>query len=152
MQPIEYFKLQAKNLFKDYKTKTPVFDEVVNAYLYEYKPKYFDMDGIVCDFDIDEENFTLMNAQHLIAYMAGFDKWTDMLKASELELELAKLLFDNQHKVSLDDWYFFMDSTEELNNKTFETDEWIAIFEEVFVKSDSQNNSSGHFLLRNKQH
>ena len=147
MEPIVYFKLQAKNLFRDYKTKTPVFDEVISDYLYEYKPKYFDIDGLVCDFDINEKKFTLMKAQHIIAYLVGFKKWTDLIKASVVELELAKLLFDNQHKVSLDDWYIFMDSTEELNEKTFDDAFWLEIFKEVFVNSDEHHNDSRGYLL-----
>jgi len=44
MNPIAYFKLQAKNLFRDYKTKKPVFDKAINDYLYEYSSKYFDVE------------------------------------------------------------------------------------------------------------
>jgi hypothetical protein len=54
--------------------------------------KILRLDQIVLDFDIDVEDFGLTKAQHTIAQMIGFRKWTDMLKASEPELELAKLL------------------------------------------------------------
>lgn len=150
MDTIAYFKLQAKNLFRDYKTKTPVFDEIINADLYEYSPTYFDMDGIVCDFDINEEKFSLMKAQHIIAIMAGFDKWEDILKASSPELEIAKLLFDNQHKFSVDDWYFFLDGAEELNNKTFDTEEQLALFKDAFMKIDAHYNTPCDYRI-NKQ-
>lgn len=100
----EFFKLQAKNLFRDYQTKEKVFDQVIGDYLYEYRPKYFDIDSLVLDFDIDEEGFSLMKAQHIIAQLIGFRKWTDLLSASEVGQELAKLLFDNQDKVSAEDW------------------------------------------------
>lgn len=147
MTPIAYFKLQAKNLHRDYKTKTPVFDEVINDYLYEYKPKYFDMDGLVCDFDIDEENFTLMKAQHIIAYLVGFRKWTDLIKASEVELELAKLLFDNQHKISIDDWDIYMEIAESDNKTIFDAEARLEIFKQVFVNVEGHHNDSGDYRL-----
>ena len=83
--------------------RNPVFDKLINDYLYEYSPKYFDVDRIILEHDLDEENFTLMKAQHVIAYMAGFRKWADLLKASKTEQELAKLLFDNQDKIHIED-------------------------------------------------
>lgn len=147
MNPIAYFKLQAKNLFRDYKTKTPFFDEAISDYLYEYKPKYFDMDGLVCDFDIDEENFTLMKAQHIIAYLVGFRKWTDLIKASEVELELAKLLFDNQHKISIDDWGIYMEIAESDNKTIFDAEARLEIFKQVFVNAEGHHNDSGDYRL-----
>ena len=148
MDTIQYFKLQAKNLFRDYKTKKPVFDEVINDDLYEYSPTYFDMDGIVCDFDINEEKFSLMNAQHIIAIMAGFDKWVDMLKAPKAKLEIGKLLFDNQHKFSIDDWYFFLDGAEELNNKVFDIEDQLALFKDAFMKIDAHHSSFGGYRIK----
>lgn len=136
MTHIDFFKLQAKNLFRDYKTKTSVFDKELNVYYYEYTPKYFDILGIFLDYLVDEDNFSLMNAQHLIAVIAGFNKWNDMLKASEAELELAKLLFDNQHKVSADDWHMYIIGTERENNIIFDSDTRLEIFKEVFVNVD----------------
>lgn len=49
MNTIDFFRLQAKNLYKDFKTQTSVFDETINGYLYEYEPKYFDIDWLVLD-------------------------------------------------------------------------------------------------------
>jgi hypothetical protein len=101
MKHIDYFKLQAKNLHKDYETRFFDKDEGV----YDYNPKYFDIGQIVLDFGIDEkEKFTLMNAQHIIANMVGFDKWTDLLKAPIQKLgELRELLEkheNNQHNAT----------------------------------------------------
>ncbi len=39
MEHIEYFKLQAKNLLKDYKTR--FFDETEG--IFDYQPNYFDI-------------------------------------------------------------------------------------------------------------
>ena len=70
MSHIEFFKLQAKNLFKDYQTKKKSPDAAIGDY--EYDPKYFDIEGIILHFDIDEEDFSLMKAQHIIAQIVGF--------------------------------------------------------------------------------
>lgn len=105
MMPVDYFKLQAKNLFRDYKTQYVYQIDADGTKHYTYNPKYFDMDGIFIDFqEFDEEDFSLMKAQHLLATMLGFKKWPDLLNASEVELELAKLRFDNQGRISLDEW------------------------------------------------
>ena len=97
MSNLEFFKKQAKNLHKDFKTR--FFNE--ESKLYEYKPKYFDIGKIFIDFDFpdykDDFTFTLMNAQHLIAKMVGFNKWDDLIHASETELELAKILLRHFH-------------------------------------------------------
>lgn len=89
MTNIEYFKLQAKNLFKDYKTRH-LSEE---GDIYEYDPKYFDIVGIFIDHDIMDNDpkfeFTLGNAQHLISKMVGFNKWSDLIKASDFELSEA---------------------------------------------------------------
>jgi hypothetical protein len=49
MKPIEYFKLQAKNLFRDYKTQ--FLDESGDVAIYDYTPKYFDINRIFVAFD-----------------------------------------------------------------------------------------------------
>ena len=81
MANIEFFKQQAKKLLKDYQSR--VFNETEG--LYEYTPHYFlDIDEIIIDFNINEDGpFTLMNAQHIIALMAGFSKWNELIKSSE---------------------------------------------------------------------
>ncbi len=98
---IDYFKLQAKNLHKDFKTQKRYFDSLLGGNFFEYAPKFFDVDARLNDFDIDENYFTLMNAQHIIAKLVGFEKWTEMLKASPPALELGKLLFGNMHKIRM---------------------------------------------------
>lgn len=133
MTHTEFFKLQAKNLFRDYQTKTKVFDKEINDYLYEYSPQYFDIDGVIIYFDIDEDDFSLMKAQHIIANMVGFNKWAELVKAPEPELELAKLLFDNQDRVSLEDWKMYIIGTERDNNTTFDPDTRLEIFKLVFL-------------------
>lgn len=147
MNPIAYFKLQAKNLFKDYKTKKPFFDNAINDYLYEYSPKYFDVDRIVVEHDLDEENFTLMKAQHVIAYMAGFRKWTDLIKASETELKLAKLLFDNQDKIHIEELDMYIADIEHNSQTTLAPETKLDIFKQVSLNVDGHKNPFGDYRL-----
>jgi hypothetical protein len=148
MTQIEFFKLQAKNLFKDYQTKRKSSDATIGDY--EYDPKYFDIEGIILYFDIDEDDFSLMKAQHIIANIVGFRKWTDMLKADESELELAKLLFDNQHKISAEDWEMYIRIQEKDNNTTFDSDFRLEVFKQVFLNVDGHESTFPDYRLIGK--
>ena len=134
MTHTEFFRLQAKNLLKDYQTKKKSPTAAIGDY--EYDPKYFDIEGIILYFDIDEEDFTLMKAQHIIANMVGFSKWTELVKAAVPELELAKLLFDTQDRVSLEDWKMYIIGTERDNNTTFDPNTRLEIFKLVFLDGE----------------
>ena len=136
MDTIDYFKLQAKNLLRDFKTKTPVLDKTTTAFLYEYTPKYFDIEMIISDFDIDEENFSLMNAQHVIAKIVNFDKWSELLKASTAELELSKLLYDHQNKIDLVGWKFYIADAQSMNETELDTEIQVDIFKQVVVEEN----------------
>ncbi len=108
MNKISYFKLQAKNFLRDFKTQKKDQEGI-----YFYSPKFFkDINDIIVSFDIDEDNFTLMNAQYIIANLAGFDKWSDLLEASPEALELGELLFNNRNysgDVDLtEDWNMYL--------------------------------------------
>ena len=133
MKTIEYFKLQAKNLYKDFKTQKNYFDSSLGDNFFDYAPKFFDVEALVTDFDIDENHFTLMNAQHIIARLAGFEKWTAMLKASPTALELAKLLFDNMHKVSIEEWEIYISGTKRDNGMLFDDETKLDVFKMVFT-------------------
>ena len=74
MKPIEYLKLQAKNLHRDFKTQTSSFNPELRRNVYDYDPKFFKFDLLVNDFNINEDKFTLMNAQHIIAKFCGLEK------------------------------------------------------------------------------
>ncbi|MFW0778212.1 MAG: hypothetical protein ACN2B6_10905 [Rickettsiales bacterium] len=145
MKHIDFFKLQAKNLFKDYKTQF-----VTESGIYDYKPKYFDINGIFVDFDWNEENLSLMKIQHLFAVLIGFESWADLANASEAELELAKLLFDNQHKISLDDWKMYIADAGQDNNTTFDTESRIEIFKAVFANVEGHHNPFGDYRINKK--
>ena len=94
MATIEFFKQQSKNFMKDYKTRA--FNEAEG--FYEYSPRYFqDIDELLYNFGFkDNEAFTLMNAQHIIARLSGFYKWNELIQASEAALEIGKLLLTNR--------------------------------------------------------
>lgn len=94
MTNIDFFKLQAKNFLKDFETKHYNEDEGI----YEYAPRFFsDIDEIAMHYGIEENNtFSLMNAQHIIARLSGFEKWNELIKASDYVLELGKLLLVNR--------------------------------------------------------
>lgn len=153
MKTIEYFKLQAKNLHKDFKTQKRYFDPTYGHDLYEYTPKFFDVDALALDYDIDEENFTLMNAQHCIAQLAGFRKWTDMLKASPSALELSKVLFDNMHKISVMEWDIYISGEEREKGFQFDDDFKLDIFKAVFANvAGHQSDSIDYRLGKEKEH
>lgn len=137
VEHISYFKLQAKNLLRDYKSRTSYVDKSTGAVvLCQYAPKFFDIDGIFLDYDWPDADFSLMKAQHFIALMVGFRKWTDLLNASVAELELARLLFENQHKIDLESWNMYVRKAEYLNDVVFDTEDRLAIFREVFLNVD----------------
>lgn len=150
MTHIEYFKLQAKNLFKDYKTQYVYLVDPDGTEHYTYKPTYFDIDRIFLEYDWDEENFSLMKAQHLIALMLGFEKWADLLKASAAKLELARLVFDNQHKISFEEWDDYIKDLERTSNQVFDDEVRAEIFKEVFANVEGHYNPFEDYRLNRK--
>lgn len=95
MTIIDFFKLQSKNFLRDYKNRTVDEDG-----LFDYSNARFfnDIDDIISDFSIDDSKpFSLMNAQHVIANIAGFNKWSDLINSDNDGLELGKLLFEHRN-------------------------------------------------------
>lgn len=148
MNTIDYFKLQAKNLLRDFKTKTLVYDEEIKDYLYEYKPKYFDIDLVVANFNIDEDDFTLMNAQHVIAKIANFDSWTALLNSSPAVLELSKLLYDYQDRIDLIGWQFYIAGAQAMNEIELDALIQIEIFQKVVVEENIFDTVIESYLLK----
>lgn len=147
MTPINYFKLQSKNLFRDFKTQHSILDPEMQVHSYEYDPQYFDIIGILLYHEFDEDNFKLMNAQHLIAKFAGFDKWTTLQKASSLELDLAKMLFDSMHKIHAEEWHWYLSTQESENQVIFDNETRLEIFTEIFYKVDEHESYFPDFRL-----
>lgn len=87
---VGYFKLQAKNLFHDFK-----LDFMQDDSAYVCAPRFYDVNAVVTDFGIsDYADFTLMKAQHILAKIAGFASWDDLLKSSQERLAAGKDMLD----------------------------------------------------------
>lgn len=134
MDKIAYFRLQAKNLMRDFRTQT--LDE---EGLTRYSPRFFkDIEWLLLDYNIDEDDFCLMKAQHLVAKLAGFRNWSELLHASDDALELGKLLLDKRGERLLasftsslvDDWKMYLHDNrlENLSDK-----DKLVIFKAVFL-------------------
>lgn len=145
MQHIKYFKLQAKNLLKDYKTR--YFDPEEG--FYEYRPNFFDIKSVFLDLELNDDessfSFTLMNAQHVIAKLAGFINWSALLKATSTELELAHLLFDNAHKISFEEWELYIVDAERMNHTVFNNETKLDIFKQVFLSCDTHRSDDNPY-------
>ncbi|MBB4803437.1 hypothetical protein HNP37_003512 [Flavobacterium nitrogenifigens] len=148
MEPIEFFKLQAKNLLRDFKTKTTVSGNMASDFKYDYAPKYFHIYDVINDFNIDEENFSLMNAQHVIAKIAGFGKWSDLAGASFSELELAKLLFEYQDKIDILSWNLYIADAQAMNEQELDAEIQVGIFEQVVIEENIFDMEIQSYLLK----
>ncbi len=147
MSHVDYFKAQAKKLFKDYKTQTSYIDEVDGHTYFSYSPTYFDIGRIFLEYDWDEENFTLMKAQHLFARMVGFDKWGLLIRASDAELELAKQLWENQEKIHLEEWQMYVARVESDNGIILGSNAKLDIFLQVFAERDGHCSQLGGYRV-----
>lgn len=136
MTPIEYLKLQAKNLVKDFKTQTSSFDPELKRNVYDYEPRFFKIDLLINDFDIDEEKFQLGNAQHVIAKLCGLEKWQDLSKASSAKIELSILLYTNMDRLEVRDWDQYVLDIETANNVKLDDDFKLQIFKEGFLEGE----------------
>ncbi|TKC04320.1 hypothetical protein [Pedobacter frigoris] len=152
MTPIEYLKIQSKNLNKDFKTQTFSFDPKLGSKVYDYEPNYFKFDMLVPDFKINEDSFKLGNAQHIIAKLCGFTKWVELLKALPARVELAILLFDNMDRVSVRDWEEYISRIETENKVTIDDDFRLQIFKEVFLEREQDVYYDDYRLLPDERY
>lgn len=150
MDTIDYFKLQAKNLHRDFKTQAPIVDKTIGDFRYEYSPKYFQIYDIISDFDIDEKKFSLMNAQHVIANIAGFDKWGTLIKLTESELELAKLLFEHQDKIDLISWNLYIAESQSMNEYELDAETQVDIFKQVVIEDNIFDMVIDSYLIKHE--
>lgn len=134
MTTIEYFRLQAKNLNKDFKTQKSSFNPKLGRNVYDYDPKFFKIDLLINDFNIDEENFKLGNAQHVIAKLCGLEKWSDLSKASSAKIKLSRLLYTNMDIVEVSEWNAYVSDIETENKVQLDDEFKLQIFKDVFLK------------------
>lgn len=84
MNNIEYFKLQAKNLYKAWKSR---------------KQKYFvfNVKDLFRIYNVKiDERPTLMKAQHLLAQALGRNKWADLLTESDEKLSYTRNIMEEE--------------------------------------------------------
>ncbi|MDC7280002.1 hypothetical protein NXH64_10875 [Butyrivibrio fibrisolvens] len=104
MNYIDYFKSQAKKFYKDFQTQYKNEDDIG----YSYNPKYWlDIEWIIASCDIDENNFSLMKAQHIIAILANFESWNELIHSNECKLELGYYLIENREGILLTEWQMY---------------------------------------------
>lgn len=136
MTTIDYLKIQAKNLLKDFKTQSSSFDSKLGGKVYDYNPKFFKIDLLIKDFKIDQESFKLANAQHVIAKLCGLKKWNDLSKASPSKVELSRLLYVNMDRVELRDWNAYVADIENQNQVKLDDELKLQTFQDVFLESE----------------
>jgi len=151
MNIIDFFKLQSKNLHRDFKTRKLVFNNEFGELSYEYEPNHFDIELVIYDYNLDEENFTLMKAQHVIAQMAGFEKWTVLIKTSETDLKIAKILYENQDIIDLRMWVDYISEAERMNQTDFDSETKLAICEQAFEMGVFNNDAFFDCYLLDKK-
>ena len=143
MKHINYFKSEAKKLLKDLKSRTfeQLEDDGFGIYHYP-NAQFFDLDAITAVYDFDESREpSLMSAQHIIAVLAGFKSWDQLIKAPEKIREFAALIFENQNIFSLEDWMIYAESTQEQfypNPQDFDLDVQMAIYKSMIEEANGQ--------------
>ncbi len=101
MDYINYFKSQAKKFYKDFQTQYKVDNDTI----YDYKPKFWpDINEIIVSYDIDEDDFSLMKAQHIIALLANFKDWDELIHANKYLHEIGYYLIEYRENDFLDVW------------------------------------------------
>ncbi|GGH27400.1 hypothetical protein FAZ19_18950 [Sphingobacterium alkalisoli] len=151
MTSIEYLKLQAKNLHKDFKTQFSSFDPKLRRNVYEYDPKFFKIDLLIDDFNINEENFKLGNAQHVIAKLCGLEKWSDLSKASSAKIELSILLYTNMDRVEVRDWDEYVSHIETENKVKLDDEFKLQIFKDFFLEREQDVYYESYRLLNDEE-
>ena len=101
MTTIDYYKQQAKLLLKDYNlSKEHNFNQ--NEVIYDEPQEHFDINNVFSKANKQKgEDIKLMNAQHILAKISGFDNWGDFLHSSEAQKEIGALKM-NCYKIGID--------------------------------------------------
>lgn len=131
MNYINYFKSQAKKLYKDFQTQYIA----ENDSIYSYKPQFWqDIEEIILSFDIDEDNFSLMKAQHIVANLANFKNWHELIHANNYQLELGYYLVKFREDILVEDWkmYLRLAKLERVDDESK-----LDIFKHVFLEIDN---------------
>ena len=91
----------AKLLLKDYNlSKENNFNQ--NEVIYDEPQEHFDINNVFSKANKQKgEDIKLMNAQHILAKISGFDNWGDFLHSSEAQKEIGALKM-NCYKIGID--------------------------------------------------
>jgi hypothetical protein len=94
---MNYLKNQAKNLYRDFQLEYKQDDEE-----YVLASRFFDINAIVEDFNIDCDDFSLMKAQHIIAKMLGLNSWKEVIDCPEdiLTSRIGSFNTENPYKIT----------------------------------------------------
>lgn len=134
MNNIDFFKLQAKNLYRD--SKTLYTDD---EGLEWFESKFFDLDEIILSRGLNEKEFadglTLMKAQHLLSELAGFVSWNDLIHSSEARLELGRLIIESGDLSLLEDWRMY--ETQNLNGWSDESK--LEVFKTLYLENETSS-------------
>ena len=101
MKTIDYYKQQAKLLLKDYNlSKEHNFNQ--SEVVYDEPQEHFDINNVFSKAHKQKgEDIKLMNAQHILAKIADFKDWNDVLHSSEVQREIGTLKL-NCYKIGMD--------------------------------------------------
>ena len=106
MSHVDFFRKQAKNFLKDWRTQKKMEEEGFSYYVYEWK--YYHIGDLFDYFELsnaDREDKKLVRAQHYIAKMVGFKTWNDLIHAPEKELKLAAYILRHiKSSYHIEDW------------------------------------------------
>lgn len=136
MTPIEYLKTPSKKSSQRFQDPNFFVRPKLRRKVYEYDPRFFKIDLLINDFDINEEKFQLGNAQHVIAKLCGLDKWQDLSKASPAKIELSILLYTNMDRLEVRDWVQYVLDIETANNVKLDDEFKLQIFKEGFLEGE----------------
>ena len=96
MKNIDFLKVQAKNLYRDFQ-----LEYMQDSNEYTCVARFFDINAVVEDFVIDISDFSLMKAQHIIAKMIGLNCWKEVIASSDDNLANRIALFKTKNPYKL---------------------------------------------------
>lgn len=107
------------------------------------------------DMGLSEEPgnlFSLMKCQHIIALLVGFSSWSELIHASDKELELRQLIFENQNRINPQEWKAYvldvMSALKKQGVDIFSTDDEKKLYERTLCEYDpSDPFHRGGYLL-----
>ena len=102
MDALSFFKLQAKNFLRDWKTRYR--DE---EGLWQYRSRFIDVDRFFLEAgygDLGDGEPSLMRAQHFVAMICNLNSWSELINLPQDELEFLKYVWEHQNQNSFEDW------------------------------------------------